>query len=164
MSRKPIYGKCRICGEERKLTFEHVPPETTFNSFSVKTISGDRLINSIADENVLPWEVGKEKGKIQQRGRGGYYLCPECNSKTGQWYVPEYSKFVKSIHYALQQSQDQEYNALIIKMEGIKPLPVFKQIMTMFCDINNGCMGDDSLRDYLLNKTSTSFNGDRYKL
>lgn len=49
-------------------------------------------------------------------------------------------------------------------MEKIKPLPVFKQIMTMFCDINNDCVGDDSLRDYILSKKSTTFDKKRYRL
>ena len=34
----------------------------------------------------------------------------------------------------------------------------------MFCDINNGLMVDDSLKGYLLDKTSWSFNRDRYHL
>ena len=29
--RKKESGKCRICGKEGKLSFEHVPPEAAFN-------------------------------------------------------------------------------------------------------------------------------------
>lgn len=32
--------------------------------------------------------------------------------------------------------------------ENIRPLPIFKQVITMFCDVNSGLMGDDSLKDY----------------
>ncbi len=98
MSRKPIIGKCRLCGETKKLTFEHVPPETTFNNYSVHILSGEQVIKQVSNSNSLPWDFSEFKGKIQQRGRGGYYLCGDCNSKTGQWYVPEYSKFVHIIH------------------------------------------------------------------
>lgn len=49
-------------------------------------------------------------------------------------------------------------------MKGIKPLPVFKQIMTLFCDINERMMGDNSLKDYLLDRTSTVFDRGRYHL
>ena len=164
MSRKPIYGTCRLCGENKKLTFEHVPPETTFNASKVFAHTGDVLINSIANENILPWEFEKGKGKIQQRGRGGYYLCADCNSKTGQWYVPEYSKFVNSIHYALIQVGKQEYKSLGIKMQGLRPLPIFKQVMTMFCDINKGLIRDDSLKEFILNKTNQVFNKQKYCL
>ena len=43
MSRKPVIGKCRLCGETKKLTFEHVPPETTFNNYSVHILSGEQV-------------------------------------------------------------------------------------------------------------------------
>ena len=164
MSRKPIIGKCRLCGEIKKLTFEHVPPETTFNNYSVRILSGEEVIKKVAAPNNPPWDFSDTKGTIQQRGRGGYYLCGDCNSKTGQWYVPEYSKFVHIVHSALQEVKGKEFGALRIKMKGIKPLSIFKQIMTLFCDINEGMMGDNSLKDYLLNKTSTNFKRERYHL
>ena len=76
----------------------------------------------------------------------------------------EYSKFVHIIHSVLQEAKEKEFGALEIKMKGIKPLPIFKQIMTLFCDINEGMMGDNSLKDYLLDRTSTVFNRERYHL
>ena len=33
---KKVYGKCCICGENKKLTFEHIPPRAAFNSFGIK--------------------------------------------------------------------------------------------------------------------------------
>ncbi len=37
MSHKRIlYGICRLCGENKKLTFEHVPSETVFNKGAVR--------------------------------------------------------------------------------------------------------------------------------
>ena len=83
MSRKPIIGKCRLCGETKKLTFEYVPQETTFNNYSVHILYGEQVIKQVANSNSLPWDFSEFKGKIQQRGRGGYYLCGDCNSKTG---------------------------------------------------------------------------------
>ena len=52
--------------------------------------------------------------------------------------MPEYSKFVHIVHSTLQEVKEKEFGAIGIKMKGIKPLPVFKQIMTLFCDINEG--------------------------
>lgn len=75
-----------------------------------------------------------------------------------------YSKFVHIVHYALQEVKEKEFSTIGIKMKGIKPLPVFKQIMTLFCDINEGVMGDSLLKDYLLYRTSTVFNRERYRL
>ena len=81
MSRKQkIYGICRICGENKELTFEHVPPETVFNKGAVRNVTLDAVIKDTVKENKLPWEINYGKGKIQQRGRGGFYLCGDCNS------------------------------------------------------------------------------------
>lgn len=165
MSRKQkTYGVCRLCGENKELTFEHVPPETVFNKGAVRNVSLDAIIKDTMKENKLPWEINYGKGKIQQRGRGGFYLCSDCNSCTGQWYVPYYSRFVHAIQRAMRQTGEQKYESLGLRIKSIRPLPIFKQVMTMFCDINGGLMGDDSLKYYLLNKTSRSFNRNRYHL
>lgn len=164
MSRREVIGVCRICEKKKKLTFEHVPPETTFNNYAVKMLSGEKALDLISNTDKLPWEYNKNEGRIQQRGRGGYYLCSNCNSYTGAWYVPEYSKFVHAIHGALQQVKGQKYESIGMTIKHIRPLPVFKQIITMFCDINNGHMGDYSLKDYLLNKDNLNFNKKRYNV
>ena len=165
MSRKQKkYGICRICGEQKELTFEHIPPETVFNKGAVRNIGLDVVIEDTMKKDKLPWEINYGKGKIQQRGRGGFYLCSNCNSCTGQWYVPGYSKFVHVIQSALMKVGEQKYESLGIKIKDLKPLSVFKQIMTMFCDINEGLMGDDSLKDYLLDKSRRSFDKSRYNL
>lgn len=163
MSRKPTYGVCKLCGGRKKLTFEHVPPESTFNSQCVKVISGETLLDTIGNSDKLPWEIEKERGKFQQRGRGGYYLCEDCNSKTGQWYVPSYSEFVHGIHHVTQQL-DENYKVAKIFAPKIRPLPIFKQIMTMFCDINDEGFCDESMKRFLLNKSNNDFDKTKYNL
>ena len=166
MSRKAKYGECRICGEYKKLTFEHVPPNMAFNNTKVKMIKGDELINSIGDKNRLPWEKADLKGPIQQKGKGDYYLCESCNNKTGSWYANHYVEFIRGIAYAIRGLDIADFtgNAVEIKALRVQTLPVFKQIMTMFCDINNARMGDDSLREFLLDKECKIFNTDKYKV
>lgn len=164
MSRKCIEGKCRICGEYKRLTYEHVPPEIAFNKKSVKVVKGDTFFTSQAPENRLPWELNNLRMKILQKGKGGYYLCSECNSKTGSWYVPYYSEFVSGIHYALAQIGDQKFNSLHIKMNSIRPLAIFKQIITMFCDINQECLGDKSLGKFILDKDSTVYDKQKFRV
>lgn len=159
-----MYGKCRICGEEKKLTFEHVPPEATFNKRPVKIIKGDEVLKTLIDESILPWELEGLKGKIQQRGKGDYYLCEKCNSITGAFYVPFYKEFIHGIAGALIKLSDLNYDAVRISIPKFRPLAVFKQIMTMFSDINNGNMGDPLLRNFLLDRNNTIFDKDRYSL
>lgn len=42
---------------EKKLTFEHVPPETVFNKGAVRNIGLDVVIKDILKENKLLWEI-----------------------------------------------------------------------------------------------------------
>lgn len=119
-----MYRNCRICGEYRELTFEHVPPETVFNKGTVRNISLDVVIEDTMKKDKLPWEINYGKGKIQQRGGGGFYLCGDCNSCTGQWYVPGYSKFVHAIQYAMLQAGEQKYESFGVKIKNIRSLPI----------------------------------------
>ncbi|MCD8098385.1 MAG: hypothetical protein LUE31_10270 [Lachnospiraceae bacterium] len=162
MSNNVHIGVCRLCGRNKELTFEHVPPASAFNNEKVKMIPGDEVIKQISNPNIEPWDLSKSYGKYQQRGRGGFYLCADCNSKTGQWYVPQYMEFVHGIYGAMYSVKEREYASLGLTLKNIAPLPIIKQIMTMFCDINEGHFGDDKLIDYLLNKENNLFDYSRY--
>lgn len=116
-------GKCRLCGKEENLTFEHVPPQTAFNSFPVKMYSFDEAIQVLT-------------------GAGGYYLCRQCNNNTGAWYISEYVKLTQIIHSVIVDNKLEPGNKYSFEILSIYPLRLFKAIMTMFCDINNDCFGD----------------------
>jgi hypothetical protein len=123
---KSVFGICHICGQDKKLSFEHVPPRAAFN---------DRPILRTAFEDFLCSENPDEiKGKIQQRGAGARTLCEKCNSDTGAWYGGAYAK------WASQAMQ------LIIETRGkpslgypfnLFPLRVLKQIICMFFSANS---------------------------
>ena len=164
MSKKHIFGNCRICGEYSQLTFEHVPPRSSFNNSPATLMTADELIKHATDESKKPWEFAKNSGRIQQRGRGDYYLCGSCNNKTGKWYGTEYKKFIGGVHGAIKQYGNLNFEHLDFIIHNIRPLPIFKQIIAMFCDINPGNIGDDSLKEFLLHKESTAFNRSRYEL
>ena len=68
--RKHIIGTCHICGENKKLFFEHVPPRAAFNDRPIVQASIERLIKKENDLDDL-------KGKTYQRGAGGYTLCEQ---------------------------------------------------------------------------------------
>lgn len=159
MAKKYKFGRCKLCGKETKLTFEHVPPEKAFNSFTVKKYSFEETIKILSGTR----EPNELKGKLQQRGSGDYYLCQQCNNSTGSWYMADYIKFVNTMKNLILQF-DANSKACSFKIENFYPLKIFKAIMTMFCDINHECMGDPSLRDFLLNKDSTAFNHEKYSV
>lgn len=161
----PVEGICKLCGQKKKLTFEHVPPQSAFNSVPVKEFSPDVTIEMMTGSGGRkPWDFSGLPGRINQRGGGDYYLCEECNSNTGSWYISEYVKLASTFHTIIQTENPKPGNHYSFKIYDFYPLRFLKAVMTMYCDINYGCMGDDRLREFLLNKESADFDSDKYKL
>lgn len=161
-----IISKCKLCGKEQKMSFEHVPPEAAFNKGTTKCITGDAIIKTVESGRV-PWDLTGIPLKTQQRGRGDYYLCSECNNNTGSWYISHYVDFVKCFHHAVQEYQrltDPKGDVLVMEFPGMRPLPIFKAVMTMFCDINHDCFGDENLREFLLDKESNNLDKKKYRV
>ena len=96
---KENHGKCKLCGRTKKLTYEHVPPAGAFNASKVTSYPFSEVMKLITGEdNRMPWDFEGLKGKQKQRGSGNYYLCAECNSNTGSWYMEEYVRVVRTLH------------------------------------------------------------------
>ena len=165
MGRKKPRGICRICGEYKKLSFEHVPPGATFNKQAVKFVTLRDFIEAEKSGDVLPWELEKVKGTINQRGRGGYYICEQCNNNTGSWYAVHYKKFVNALMYVMHKGLGPDYKSVTLEIMEMRPLPIIKQIVTMFCDINENLTNNDpKLRSFIMNKESNDFDTDKYRI
>lgn len=165
MGKQKPRGVCRICGEYKKLSFEHVPPGATYNKQAVRFVTVTDFIEAEKKDDALPWELDKVKGRISQRGRGDYYICEKCNNDTGAWYVAHYKRFVDTLMYVMHQGKNQDYRSVTLKMLDMRPLPIIKQVMTMFCDINeNLALGDDSLKSFIMDKNSQSLDTNKYRV
>lgn len=163
--KKTVEGICKLCGQKKKLTYEHVPPESAFNSVSVKEFPPEATVDMMTGAGGRkPWDFSGLKGKVNQRGGGGYYLCSDCNNNTGSWYISEYVKLANTFHYIITTNEMELGNTCSFHLKDVFPLRILKAIMTMYCDINNGCMGDDQLREFLLDKESRNFDSEKYKL
>jgi len=164
MSNKEITGICRLCGKEGKISFEHVPPHSAFNTRPVKTVGIEEILYAESEER-MPWDIADLKGSISRKGLGGYFLCEDCNNKTGAWYGAHYKKFAHCICSVANEIIAQDmYGAEDIRIEGLRPLAIYKQIITMFCDINPGFFGDSTVREFLLDKENKNFDTDKYKV
>lgn len=163
---KEICGVCKLCGKQKRLTFEHLPPQKAFNSFSVKVFPPEEVLKLMSGKDGRkPWETNGLKGQIQQGGSGDFFLCKECNNKTGAWYAREYVEFTRKIHLHLSQCEGiSPRKACSLVLQDIYPLRVLKSIMVMFCDIYEDCFGDEDLRSFLLDKKSMAFNPEKYSL
>ena len=123
--RKIVTGKCKLCGVDAELTFEHVPPQSAFNKEKITEIPFEKLEGLESFDEAIGM-----KGRVSQRGMGGYYLCAPCNNNTGSWYGPSYARWAGFGHSHLEKSAISE----VIK---IHPLRVIKQIASNFLCIRN---------------------------
>lgn len=141
---KKVYGKCCICGLEKELTFEHIPPRAAFNSFGLKLYDFWGFLLE-----------GNKRYTQAQQGFGGYTLCASCNNLTGEWYGTAYAEF------ASQGKRYYKSNAqgLLRVPYEISPLRVFKQVVSCFASVNGAqwCDQNPDIRDFLLDPNSRSF-------
>ena len=77
---KKVFGRCRLCGNEGRLSFEHVPPRAAFNDRPILLYKFDEILD------LGPDDTPPEGGTVQQKGAGAYTLCERCNNNTGSWY------------------------------------------------------------------------------
>lgn len=123
-----IRGICRLCGEETDLSFEHVPPRTTFNK-------NTRYTSIDFEEYIKIKNPLKEtpKGKKKQGGIGYNSFCKSCNSFLGSNYVPAYKRWVQGGFEILKNAEFYSHKYVI---KEIEPLKILKHIISMFLAIN----------------------------
>jgi hypothetical protein len=88
--RKNGVRRCRLCGQQRSLTREHVPPRTAYNTEAGRMHTLLEWLGRTA-EDALPG------GFVHQGGNWGYTLCAECNHFTGHQYASEYGRMAGGI-------------------------------------------------------------------
>lgn len=138
------HGICLLCSQNKKLSFEHVPPQTAFNQKPIFVQKAEHLT-----EQSSPL-FGKRMRS--NRGFGGYTLCESCNNNTGDWYARDFGSFVQQGMEILLNAEPHLY--VITGMYTIKPLNVLKQILTMFmsADHSKHLSSQKELVDFILDK------------
>lgn len=164
MSKKEQFGICHICGQHKKLTYEHIPPEAGFNAIRQRLYTVDTLLKTPRPGNRPPWDTSGLQYKQFQQGTGFYTLCGDCNSFTGAKYGASYSVVIQGIGNEIMKiPKDKRQYGLDIQIRNVNLLAFFKQVLSMFCSINEPQFGTE-FRDFLLDENSTNFNQDRYKI
>ncbi|KAF0223607.1 MAG: hypothetical protein FD133_1720 [Erysipelotrichaceae bacterium] len=158
--RKCLDGKCFICGQVGKLTYEHIPPKVTFNNKPVKTNSGLDLLTK-NDDN--PLDTCGITYVNNQKGYGKCYLCQSCNNLSGTWYVPEYQKFILTIHFLVSKPDIVKVDQVHLSLNGLQTLPIIKQVMSMFCSVV-GPINDENLRKFLVNQNEKGLDKSKYRV
>ncbi|MCD4654051.1 hypothetical protein K8T06_08950 [bacterium] len=150
MSRnKIVNGKCHICGDYGKLTFEHVPPRKAFNDRPVMLVEYGKMLKQGLEK--------QHRGIIQQKGAGGYTLCEFCNNRTGAWYGRD---FINWSYQALNNYINTKGISDLFLPFHIFPLRVIKQIITMFFSINDVTFSvkNPELVKFVLHRTERNLN------
>ena len=143
MTRK---GTCRICGKFGKLTFEHVPPQSAFNT---NPVFFQKSVHLHDKKSPL---YGKRIRSNQ--GAGGYYLCKSCNNLTGSYYGESYKKFA---YMGMMALTNRIWASKVITFEyAIQPLNILKQALSMFMSIDTSdqLLNLEGLSKFLLDKDS----------
>ena len=147
---KNVKGKCALCGETKKLTFEHIPPQKFYNDETVYIYHGDAFFKKNA------------KSHQEQRGFGLYSLCDSCNNLTGGWYNNAFLDFANNIDKITPQILTTADN--YINCNNVYPNQVIKQILSWFCSVNNDDSRIDDLRKFVLDKNAVGINQERFRL
>lgn len=163
MSRK-IEGRCRVCGRQEKLTFEHIPPRSSGNDHKVRMYNGENADNVKASL----FGIGTPSGEyvIRQQGMGFDALCANCNNLFGRHYDKPYARLSNDV-LSEAESMRRElpengrgYSSF--DLNGFVPLAFIKRVIADFCVIDStGSMTD--CRGFLLDPKSTALP-DRYRL
>jgi hypothetical protein len=135
-----LIGRCRICGEVRQLTKEHVPPAAAFNQQTATVHTAEEWL-ARGDDGELPG------GELQDGGIWGYTLCEGCNNATGVRYGEEYKLWAVSIINAFADAKvnvrDLEAQAEIpegpISLSGTpgpRPGAFLRQALAIMCTLS----------------------------
>ncbi len=144
---KKIYGECCICGENKELNFEHIPPKSAFNKLGIKLYD---YFEYLSKNNIKYLNL--------QKGLGKHTLCYDCNSLTGAWYGTAYAEFaMQGLKYYSQNISEN-----LVLPYTIYPLRVFKQIISCFASINGSkwCKKNPQIKKFLLNRYEKIFPTD----
>lgn len=149
--KKNKIGECHLCGIKKKLTFEHIPPKSAFNSKPIYV----QKYNNLFDKNSYFYQ----KRIRSHAGLGAFTLCAECNNNTGSWYAKDFISFASQGMNILKEKEGKEIKTLIPFKVRIKPLNVVKQLITMFLSIDStkSVLNIPKLQKFIQDKNSQEF-------
>ncbi|MCB4234681.1 hypothetical protein LDL59_05030 [Kaistella anthropi] len=132
-NKKKEMGICKLCKEEKELTFEHIPPRSANN----KTTRFFPLTSEDYYKNAHKYRSGEATPNMRpdQGGIGKYSFCEDCNSFLGQKYVRTYKKFADIYLSVLQNNP--EGKCYEVDISGVNILKFLKQIVAIFIAEND---------------------------
>ncbi len=157
-----IIGICRICGQRKELSFEHVPPRSVGNTKPARLRSGEEIIRN--DRYI--WDVGDLRFTKRVRGIGFYSICKDCNSFKGGNYDNYFKEFYT------QMSNDESFCLggdpfeAEVNLQNIYPLRILKYLVASLLTISSPewALHLSDLQQFVRDKRNLSFDMDKYSL
>lgn len=152
-NKEKMVGTCCICGNEKELTFEHLPSKASGNARRVKH---SRPTDIFVDNTT---NLSAPAFTILQQGIGGPSLCKNCNNSTGRWYGAAYSEFALCATDALKAKD----NAVSVDLSHtIYPLRVIKQVVSFFLSANGSGFHSvkPELKEFILDRDARGLPDD----
>lgn len=115
-------SKCALCGHTRKLTFEHLPPKSCYNSRQLQLYGWESMVNQ------------HRRPKKYRRGMGKQALCGPCNNLAGIHYVRPYKQLVEQ---TLKPAFHLADNSTALCSVVVQPGAIAKQIAHMACSLSD---------------------------
>lgn len=142
-------GVCHLCGEEKSLTYEHVPAQSSFNKLPVEMFGLESLLRQDPEGQMTG-------GRMMDRGAGAYTLCYDCNTPiTGDHYVAELKRWTAMGMSVLSKelASGAEGNAIEWQLKNVYPARILKQIVAMLASVNSASLLEHHrlLREYAMN-------------
>jgi hypothetical protein len=132
---KITIGKCKICLEEKELSFEHIPPSSANNKttryYEIPQAEYFKHAREYVFLNKRP------KARLLQGGLGGYFLCRDCNNFLGSKYVRDFTSLSRQCESALRGAPS-FVKAFEIPINNVNLFRVLKQMAAIFI-----CCNDD---------------------
>jgi len=134
---------CNICGIERELTYDHVPPKCCFNDINIKPIEK------------LSGEQEKVNPNCSQNGLKYRTICCTCNNSLLAKYDKSIEDVVEQIKAFLMNGDDLKSGTINL---SIKINAFAKSVCGHFLAMKNNydanCLVDISLRKYVLSEST----------
>jgi hypothetical protein len=132
-------GICRLCGDPKDLSFEHIPPESAFNDHPL-------VLQTLHD---------RIQGRSHRKFRialGADTLCESCNKLTGGWYGAAYAQWARQGLVWLDYLGEGHSFQLSF---DVRPLNVLKQVLAMALAMapEASIPYHEELRAFVLNRT-----------
>lgn len=161
MKKKKIIGLCKICKQEKELTYEHIPPKSANNKstkfYEISTKEYYQNAEDYVNGNMKP------KSQKKQGGMGSYCLCENCNAFLGKEYVRDYKQFALIANSIM--SEHKNAKGYSFNIAEINLLNFIKQVIAIFIcqNCHSFTLTYEGLIEFVTD-TKSQYLPDKYKL